>query len=129
MTQVNLHAYRDFVEAITSDASNNTHVFIKRLEELALTQGINPALLNTAGIGMASEAGEFSDIVKKILFHSKDLTPELRDKMSKELGDVFWYWINACRALGLDPNAVIQENVTKLEARHPFGKFNVNYTS
>lgn len=31
------------------------------------------------------------------------------------------------QALGLDPNQVIQDNVTKLEARHPAGVFNVNF--
>lgn len=129
MNKVNLQAYQKFVEGVTSEASNSTRAFIQRLEELALTQDINPALLNTAGMGLASEAGEFGDIVKKVLFHSKEVTPELRDKMSKELGDVFWYWINACRALGLVPDDVIQENVTKLEARHPNGKFNINYHS
>jgi len=45
--------------------------------------------------------------------------------MKRELGDIIWYWINMCRALHLDPNDVIAENVTKLKARYPGGEFNV----
>ena len=48
--------------------------------------------------------------------------------MKRELGDVMWYWINACRALGLDPNDVIAENVRKLEARYPGGAFDPYYS-
>jgi len=46
----------------------------------------------------------------------------------RELGDIMWYWINSCRALNLDPNEVISENVNKLEARYPDGAFNVWYS-
>jgi NTP pyrophosphatase (non-canonical NTP hydrolase) len=45
--------------------------------------------------------------------------------MKRELGDIMWYWINACTALGLDPNDVIAENVEKLKARYPGGEFDV----
>ena len=45
--------------------------------------------------------------------------------MKRELGDVIWYWINACRALHLDPNDVIAENVEKLKSRYPGGSFDV----
>jgi NTP pyrophosphatase (non-canonical NTP hydrolase) len=48
--------------------------------------------------------------------------------MKRELGDVIWYWINACRALNLDPNDVIAENVKKLEARYPGGSFDASYS-
>lgn len=125
--QVDLHIYQNFVEAITSAASNNTEAFIARLTELSEQHNINPALLNTVGIGLSSEAGEFGDIVKKLLFHGKEFNEELRQKLKSELGDVIWYWINACRALNLDPNEVITANVSKLEARHPDGKFNVSF--
>jgi NTP pyrophosphatase (non-canonical NTP hydrolase) len=48
--------------------------------------------------------------------------------MKRELGDIMWYWMNACNALGLDPNDVIAENVSKLEARYPGGKFDAHYS-
>jgi len=120
MTQVNLHAYQDFVQAITSEDSNDPEAFVRRIQAL-VEQGVNPALLNTAAIGLPSEAGEFSDLVKKVLFHRKELTAEVRNKLNQELGDVAFYWITACRALGLDPNQVIQDNIQKLSNRYPNG--------
>jgi NTP pyrophosphatase (non-canonical NTP hydrolase) len=48
--------------------------------------------------------------------------------MKRELGDIAWYWVNACRAIGIDPNEVITENVRKLEARYPGGQFDVQYS-
>jgi hypothetical protein len=39
-----------------------------------------------------------------------------------------WYWMNACNALGLDPNDVIAENVHKLESRYPGGSFDAHYS-
>jgi hypothetical protein len=39
-----------------------------------------------------------------------------------------WYWINACRALNLDPNEVIAENVNKLQSRYPGGQFDVHHS-
>ena len=50
-------------------------------------------------------------------------TVGITDFAQRELGDIVWYWINACRALNLDPNDVIAENVKKLEARYPGGHF------
>jgi NTP pyrophosphatase (non-canonical NTP hydrolase) len=124
---VNLNAYKDFVEAVTSEDSNSPYNFARRIENLAKEENLNPSLLLTGAIGMASESGEFLDIVKKIAFHGKEVTPELREKLMLELGDCQWYWVNACRALNLDPNEVIAANVKKLEARHPDGKFNVEF--
>ena len=46
----------------------------------------------------------------------------------RELGDIMWYWINACRALDLDPNEVVAENVRKLEKRYSGGSFDVYYS-
>jgi hypothetical protein len=46
--------------------------------------------------------------------------------MKRELGDILWYWINACRALDLDPNDVLKENMDKLAARYPGLKFDVD---
>ena len=86
-------------------------------------ENLNIALLNTASTGLASEGGEFSEIVKKMLFQGKPFNEENRFHMKRELGDIIWYWANACRALGYDPNEVIAENVTKLESRYPGGSF------
>lgn len=126
--QVDLNRYSKFVEAVTSEPSNNTEVFIERLKELNDTTDINPALLLTASTGLGSEGGEFQEIVKKMMFQGKPFTEENRFHMKRELGDIIWYWVNACRALNYDPNEVIAENVAKLESRYPGGAFDVHYS-
>jgi NTP pyrophosphatase (non-canonical NTP hydrolase) len=129
MTQkIDLNKYQDFVHVVTSLPSNDVAVLIQRLHDLSQEPDLNISLLLTAGIGLASEGGEFNEIVKKMVFQGKPFNEENRFHMKRELGDIIWYWINACRALGYDPNEVIAENVTKLEARYPGGKFDAHYS-
>lgn len=136
MNNVDLNKYKDFVEAVTSQPSNDLTHFINRLDYLdgnyVENEGhdpdINVPLLITACMGLAAEAGEFIEVPKKIIFQGKPLNEENVFHMKRELGDVMWYWINACRALNLDPNEVIAENVKKLESRYPGGSFDVHYS-
>ena len=130
---IDLNKYSEFVEAVTSEQSNSTNIWILRVAELertARSEGVplNLALLATAGIGLSSEGGEFNEIVKKLLFQGKPYTQDIRYHLKRELGDVIWYWVNACRALDYDPNEVIAENVSKLESRYPGGSFDPYYS-
>jgi len=128
--QVDLDKYSEFVAAVTSNTSTSLTAFMDRCNELdgPGSAPINVPLLLTAGFGMGGEAGEFQEIIKKLFFHNKPLTEETITHLKKELGDIIWYWTNACRALYLDPNDVIAENVNKLEARYPGGKFDAYYS-
>jgi NTP pyrophosphatase (non-canonical NTP hydrolase) len=134
---VDLKRYEQFVEAVTSQPSNDLTTFMNRLDELdgnynsetdSHGPDINVPLLLTAALGLAAETGEFCEIPKKIFFQGKPLTEENVFHMKRELGDVMWYWINACRALGLNPDDVIEENVNKLKARYPGGEFDVHHS-
>ena len=135
--QIDLTKYQKFVEAVTSEASNDLTTFMNRLDELdgnydhAKEQhgpDINVPLLITACFGLSAESGEFVEVPKKIIFQGKPLDDAAIFHLKRELGDVMWYWINACRALRLDPNEVIAENVKKLEARYPGGSFDAYYS-
>jgi NTP pyrophosphatase (non-canonical NTP hydrolase) len=130
---IDLNKYSQFVEAVTSRESNHTSDWLTHIAELENKANddkipLNLSLLVTAGIGLSSEGGEFNEIVKKLLFQSKPYTEDIRFHLKRELGDVIWYWINACRSLGYDPNEVIAENVGKLESRYPGGKFDPYYS-
>jgi NTP pyrophosphatase (non-canonical NTP hydrolase) len=138
MSNIDLNKYSDFVKAVTSQPSNDLTTFMDTLDRLdanyeldidknEMIHGpdVNLPLLITACLGLAAESGEFIEIPKKIIFQGKALTDENVFHMKRELGDIMWYWINACRALSLDPNEVIAENVEKLKARYPGGEFNV----
>ena len=71
---------------------------------------------------------EFNEIVKKCLFQGKQLNDETLFHLKRELGDIIWYWINACRSLNISPDEVILENVKKLESRYPGNAFDVFYS-
>ena len=122
-----LKLYQEFVTVVTSEESKHNYAFLDRFDYLSQYQDdktkINPALLLTAGMGLSAESGEFAEIIKKMFFQGKPLNEENVFHMKRELGDIMWYWVNACTALGLDPNDVINENVKKLESRYPGGKF------
>ena len=135
MKNIDLNRYSEFVGAVTSMPSKDLTTFMSRLDELdgnyndgAHGPDINVPLLLTAALGLAAETGEFCEIPKKMYFQGKPLNEENVFHMKRELGDVMWYWINACRALGLDPNDVIAENVKKLESRYPSGSFDPYYS-
>ena len=139
--QVDLNKYMEFVKAVTSKESHDLTEFMNRLDRLDANYesygsdgeymhgpDINVPLLLCGAIGLGSETGEFQEIVKKITFQGKPLNDETLFHMKRELGDIMWYWINACRALHLDPNEVVAENVKKLQARYPGGHFDVYHS-
>ena len=128
MKKIDLQRYKEFVEGVTSDCSNNTQDLTAKLVQLEEETNVNMALLLTGAIGLSSEGGEFAEIIKKCVFQGKPMDDETVFHCKRELGDIMWYWINSCRALGLDPNDVVQENVNKLKARYPGGEFDVHYS-
>lgn len=121
-----LDDYQKFVTTVTSQESKNFRKLQQRLEELDST--VNISTLLTAGIGLSSEGGEFNEIVKKCIFQGKPLDDDTIFHLKRELGDIMWYWVNACTALDLDPNEVIKENVFKLESRYPGGEFDAYFS-
>jgi NTP pyrophosphatase (non-canonical NTP hydrolase) len=127
---IDMAKYAQFVMAVTSKESRVAAEFLDRVKQIHYDKDnvINVPLLLTGLIGMTSEAGEAQEIVKKVLFQGKAYTEETRQHLIKELGDVIWYWTNACNALQIDPNEVIAGNVTKLEARYPGGIFDPFYS-
>ncbi len=70
-------------------------------------------------LGLAGEAGEVANIVKKIQRDNEGvITDEIRGKLRDELGDVLWY-ISACAdELGLTLDEIAAFNVNKLAKRH-----------
>jgi NTP pyrophosphatase (non-canonical NTP hydrolase) len=74
--------------------------------------------LMVAALGLAGEAGEFANLVKKMTAHGHSFDPE---PLKDELGDVLWYLAEAATAAGLDLNEIAQENVEKLLKRYPKG--------
>ena len=74
--------------------------------------------LTLAALGLTGEAGEVADHVKKAFFHGHLMD---RNHLIKELGDVLWYLVLACDAVGSTLEEVMQRNVEKLRQRYPHG--------
>ena len=121
---VDFDKYTDFVDAVTSNSSKDFVSLADRMGELD-RQGANIERLTTAGVGLAAEAGEFLEIVKKMVFQGKPWNDDNREHLIIELGDTMWYVMQACMALDVDINDVIRRNVAKLEKRYPSGSFDV----
>lgn len=112
--------YKDFVDYLTSDPSKNFDAYIESLTVLR-DAGCDIARLDTAATGMCSEAGEIMEVVKKLKFQGKVWNDDERYHLKREAGDLLFYWMNACIALGHDPFEIIDENISKLEKRYPNG--------
>lgn len=69
-------------------------------------------------LGLAGEAGEVADTIKKGILHQHGLD---KDKAKKELGDVCWYIAALCSKLGFDLADVMTANIEKLKVRYPDG--------
>lgn len=77
-----------------------------------------PMQLSNACMGLAGEAGELIDIIKKHVYHGHTLA---EDKIRKEIGDVFYYAACLCNLFGWNAAAILEENVEKLRKRYPDG--------
>jgi NTP pyrophosphatase (non-canonical NTP hydrolase) len=78
----------------------------------------NEIMIIWNAIGLAGEAGEVVDTIKKAIFHQHGLN---QTELTKEIGDVLWYVAALCTKLGIDMETVMQQNIDKLLARYPNG--------
>jgi len=125
---IDLNKYKEFVKGVTSKESEQLSEMFYSMKDNESKSDVNMSLLLTGGIGLSSEAGELNEIIKKCIFQGKPLNDETVFHCKRELGDIMWYWITSCRALGLDPNEVIEENINKLKSRYPGGEFDAHYS-
>jgi NTP pyrophosphatase (non-canonical NTP hydrolase) len=81
-------------------------------------QNIKAEGLAITALGIAGEAGEVADYIKKVLGHGHPLDI---DKLRNELGDVLWYVAVMAHHLNLDFEDVARQNIAKLKKRYPEG--------
>lgn len=75
--------------------------------------------LTHAALGLATEGGEFSTIVKRGAIYNRPFTAEDIEHMAEELGDTLWYIALACEHLGVTLNTAAERNIAKLAKRYP----------
>ena len=74
--------------------------------------------LIVSALGLAGEAGEFANLVKKMTAHGHQFD---KKALEDELGDILWYLAEAATSTGLDLEEIASQNVDKLIKRYPNG--------
>ena len=123
---VDTERYVDFVREVTSTESVHYAALLTRMNNLELEDDCNIPPLITAAFGLTAEAGEFTEVVKKIILQGKPYNEEYIFHMKRELGDICWYLAQACMALDTSFDEIMEMNVDKLKARYPGGEFDVH---
>jgi NTP pyrophosphatase (non-canonical NTP hydrolase) len=126
MTKViDTNKYIEFVRQTTSPASSDFAALLTRLTELEASADADVPRLLTAALGMSAEAGEFTEVIKKIFLQGKPYNEDNVFHLKRELGDICWYIAQACMALDTTFEEVLQMNYEKLSARYPEGTFDI----
>lgn len=110
----------------TNDSKATDRVF-KKLGECAYINGnrlidnegdVSIGGVFNACLGLSGEVGEFNDMIKKWVFHEKELDLE---HAKKEAGDICWYLAMLCESFGWALDDIMQINIDKLIRRYPDG--------
>ena len=122
---IDSNKYIEFVRQTTSPASTNYADLMSRFTQLEVESDADVPRLLTAALGMTAEAGEFTEVVKKIFLQGKAYNEENVFHMKRELGDIMWYVAQACMALDTNFREIMEMNYEKLSARYPEGAFSI----
>lgn len=71
--------------------------------------------LSYLGLGLAGEAGEVVEHIKKLLRDGEEAWQP--DAVADELGDLAYYWTALCVAVGRQPSDVLAASRAKIDAR------------
>ena len=125
---IDYEKYKEFVNAVTSKESKDSYDFGARVVDLIEKDNFPVERLLTASVGMCAEAGEFTEVVKKIVFQGKPVNEDNLFHLKRELGDIMWYVMQACMGLDISLDEIVQMNIDKLKARYPGGEFDAHYS-
>lgn len=84
----------------------------------SMRAGNNTGEILNASLGLSGEVGELNDLLKKWIFHEKNID---REHIKKEIGDIMWYIALMAEAFGFELDSIMITNIEKLEARYPEG--------
>jgi NTP pyrophosphatase (non-canonical NTP hydrolase) len=80
--------------------------------------GTETEIVSNMCMGIAGEAGEVVDYIKKVLYHGKELDCQ---KLSEEIGDLLWYISALCNKANIKMDDIVFQNIIKLQKRYPNG--------
>ena len=100
-----------FLEGEVGSTPMRYDMFVKQLFKGDTREG----MLTHAALGIAGEAGELVDAIKKHVIYGKTL--DLAN-VREEIGDLRFYLEALCNVLDLNDQTIIQENINKLAKRY-----------
>lgn len=109
--------------------SDNRGMSLNEYQSLALETAIYPDKYHIVypALGMAGEAGEVADKVKKVIRdHSGIFDPARCEEIALEIGDVLWYCAVLADRIGYRLDTVARMNNRKLKSRQIRGKLSGN---
>ena len=71
-----------------------------------------------AALGLAGEAGEVCDVLKKWQYQGHEFD---EDALVNEAGDLLWYIAQLATAIDVPLSEIAARNIAKLQARYPEG--------
>ena len=93
---------------------------LKSGKDIQASLTVSEANLVHLALGIAGEAGEVLDAIKKAAIYNKPLD---RGNIIEELGDLEFYMEGLRQAIGVTREEVIDTNVQKLSVRYASGKY------
>tara|TARA_R110000824_G_scaffold69192_8_gene178264 strand:+ start:385 stop:765 length:381 start_codon:yes stop_codon:yes gene_type:complete len=93
-------------------------------QEKAVATAIYPEThkITYPALGMAGEAGEVANKVKKIIRDGKKSLPDdWQEQLASEIGDVLWYCAALARDLDMSLATIMAANLDKLKTRQEQG--------
>ncbi len=110
--------------AMRTNNKKSTDRLLNKIDDLKIgnrgedTPEIELGGVLNAALGLSGEVGELNDMLKKWIFHEKQLDI---DHAKKEAGDICWYLAMLCESFGWSLDEIMQINIDKLKARYPEG--------
>lgn len=110
--------------AMRTNDKKSTDRLINKINDLKIgnrgedTPEIELGGVLNAALGLSGEVGELNDMLKKWVFHEKQLDI---DHAKKEAGDICWYLAMLRESFGWNLDEIMQINIDKLKARYPEG--------
>ena len=93
---------------------------LKSGTDIQSTMTASKANLVHLALGIAGEAGEVLDAIKKAAIYNKPLD---RENIIEELGDLEFYMEGLRQAIGVSRKEVLDTNIQKLGIRYSSGKY------
>ncbi len=91
------------------------------MQQAATYHITSPSSFSISALGLAGEAGEVADKIKKHLRDELGIGDAMREDIEKELGDVMWYVAACCTEWDLNLDQVMEKNLQKLQKRDTEG--------